>query len=133
MTNKICTSLEVSKKLKELGFEAENYFYWWYCDFEKKYTLTSEYEYFHADHIKNKIGAYTLEQILEMLPPTIKTEEYGHLVLSHQAIEYDTACTCDSHAECPMNCLIDEVKSRKDNLATTAACLLIQLKENKII
>ena len=131
MLNKICTDLETSKKLKELGIEMESNFY--------------HYEYFDSDRVtihydgnydkKYDVKAYTLEQILEMLPQYIgdnvlddDKKDPCHFVMSKNILYYINAgCKYRDTMH------LTTSKKTKDNLATTAARLLIKLKEDKII
>ena len=68
------TNLETSKKLKELGFEAETVFYWNQahenCD-DTYYLAYDEEDNPHSFELTNEIKAYDLETILEALPDEI--------------------------------------------------------------
>lgn len=134
MLEKICTNFETSRRLNELGIENEAFFYWWFFDFDKKYHLTSEDECIASSHLKNnKTKAYTLEQILEMLPEYIvrkdKRSKSGEIVLTlmlgKKSLWYANFMIEDS----------EEININEDcnNLTTAAAKLLIKLKEDKII
>ena len=127
--NKICTNFKTSKRLKELGIEEETFFYWWFYDFDKKVHLTSEHQYINSGHIKNKIKAYTLEQILEMLPKRIrlKSDKFPSRFFKY-SLKVDM-----KELKIYYNCS-SEIKYCIDidyNIATTGANLLIKLKENK--
>lgn len=145
MIKQICTDLETSKKLKELGFEAETEFYYTptYITTNEKRHL--ELQYWHdatrhsAWQISTLIKAYTLEQVLSKLPELIEhsfhyytlnfnyTEEY---IEYKRNIEYkpinDEPYTEDK-------VLICQIRDIRENWATTAAKLWIKLKESEII
>ena len=104
MLNKICTDLETSIKLKEIGIDFDAYFYW---NTETVNLETSGIKSFIKE--KYLVKAYTLEQILGMIPDQF-----------HDKIARETAIK-----------IFD--KSSDDNQATTAGKLLIKLKEGKII
>lgn len=127
MLEKICTSLEVSKKLKELRIKikTKSFFYWWFDDFTGKYELTSQHKYIHPNNLKDTVRAYILEQILEILPVEIPFEGCHPMTLS---IFRDKKGTTLDYADCYV-----VYKDKNENLATTAARLLIELKEDKII
>lgn len=133
MLNKICTDLKTSKKLKELGIEEETFFYWWFYDFDEKYHLTSDHSYVNPRHLKNKIKAYTLEQIMKILPQRIVVKDSNsfsgetvlELIADQDSVYYDNALIHDSPSI--------YIEEDCNNLATTAAKLLIKLKEDKII
>lgn len=72
MTNiqKHVTSLELSKKLKELGFKQESYFSWIRRERERKYSVwnpTEESEFSIGDEV-DKIPAYLASELWELLP-----------------------------------------------------------------
>jgi len=143
MLNKICTDLTVSRKLRILNvdLEFETGFAWKTPDFNK-FKLVSYYGWFEQDSISSKhhfkssskelvIPAYTLEQILDMLPMYI--EDYT-LAIYQDCIEYkgqpEVISKGGSTATKSKYCFM---KENDENLATTAAKLLIKLKEDKII
>lgn len=150
MLNKICTNLKTSKRLKELGIEGETQFYAvtysvtylvgkapqlgeFYC-----YMLDGEFYNEFGErvtmHVDGFCRAYSLEQIVERLPAQIKINDVKHhLVTGKYRIEYQTYCDCDSHEYCPVQYKYEFDKLKNENLATTAARLLINLKKDKII
>ena len=129
------TSFETSKKLKELGVDLPTKLFWQphYIDIKEpdsskwqlRYAdgLIHPYPKFHIpapgeDHLKGAYKAYTLEDILKVLP--IKFKLGWHVMpngISHTNKK-------------GLNCI-----PRKENetLADTAARLLIKLIEDKII
>lgn len=69
---KIVCSLELSKRLKELGVKQESYFYWWQC--EEYYCSDEKCKYRHggietseADNLEN-YSAFTASELGELLP-----------------------------------------------------------------
>lgn len=63
--NKICTSIEQSKKLIELGIDVNTAdMYWWYNG-QKYYAETID----HNDFQKRDIPAWSLSALLELIPP----------------------------------------------------------------
>ncbi len=74
MLYKICTDLETSKKLKEIKIKIETYFYWnqGIENQEDTYYLVHEDERAAPQRdLVNEIPAYTLEQLLHILPFTL--------------------------------------------------------------
>ena len=63
------TNYEISKKLKEAGFEAETDFYW-YC-----YDMGLAMRHIADADGKGNVKAYDLETILDALPKKIKFKE----------------------------------------------------------
>jgi len=69
-----CTSLEIFKRLKELGVKQESLWCWayeWDLNEERTGEKTIEARFFieHCDHKKNIIySAFTVAEIREMLP-----------------------------------------------------------------
>jgi len=153
MLNKICTDLETSKRLEELGIEGETCFYAvtylvdnvpQFCEFYC-YLLDGEfYNEFGTRatlQVNGYCRAYTLEQILEMLPMGFfqRFEGIGDSwtvfkmitdVDNVKGFEYISIMTkiIGEHAK-----LYSYKRNTNDNLATTAARLLIKLKEDRII
>ena len=114
------TSYEISKKLKEIGFEAETFFFWTKAP---KLTKTDEDRYVIAlanktDFFEEKqtFPAYHLETLLEALPK-INKQEY---LLCSGGIVY-------------LNDYISVGKEKNESLADTAGRLLIELFEAGII
>lgn len=130
MLDKICTDLETSKELERLGVQLitlkiSNFNAQW-VDGE----IYSNYEcerYDFGSHDKKEqdewCPAYTLEEILEMLPNCIWYLKIDKLLISYSHDKEfgggDTFLELD--------------KKDNENLATAAAKLVIKLKEYKII
>ena len=132
----ICTDLEISRKLKELGLNVETQLYYTKID-NDKYSIRS----YHSEFVKDMklcpedvyIATYTLEQILNKLPKSINSGSLWYNLnfdYTEECIEYkwisDEPYTEDK-------ILIWELRDVADNFATTAAKLWIQLKNYEII
>jgi len=119
MLEKICTDLETSKRLKELGFKAETNFYW---------IITAIDEWnknqWNIIYFKDRVMAkYTLEQILSELPDIIEVNNsIYYLMISKNSIYYFSHSKLEVFAN-----------YQENNLSTAAAKLWIKLKEDKII
>ena len=130
MLKKICTDLETSKKLKELGFDdSESEFVYWKGKPEYYHNLP----FFEINRIQDLITCYTLEQILKELPKSFNSGALRYNLnfdYTEECIEYkwisDEPYTEDK-------ILIWELRDIADNFATTAAKLWIKLKEYEII
>ncbi len=130
MLKSICTDLETSKKLRELGFDDSKSEFVYWRDKPEYYHNLPFYEIYK---IQDLISCYTLEQILKELPKSFNS---GGLVYNlnfdytEECIEYkwisDEPYTEDK-------ILIWELRDITDNFATTAAKLWIQLKNYEII
>jgi len=130
MLKRICTDLETSKKLKELGFDdSESEFIYWNGKPEYYHNLP----HFEIGRIQDLITCYTLEQILKELPKSFNSGALRYNLnfdYTEECIEYkwisDEPYTEDK-------ILIWELRDIADNFATTAAKLWIQLKNYEII
>lgn len=117
------TNLKTSKKLKELGFEAETIFYFLEVKpniYEVQYSAFNRYN-------KSVVKSYDLEIILEALPYTICKNTFEYTLSVHQ---YVVAYTEDSRED---GDLYGEVRRENESLANTAGRLLIKLLEDNII
>jgi|TARA_R100000084_G_scaffold107186_2_gene66676 hypothetical protein len=128
MLEKICTNLKTSKRLKELGFEAETNFLYTPTEItaseDKKLELqhwaATEYIVWKKDSL---IPAYTLEQILSELPDIIEVNNsIYHLMISKNSIYYFSHSKLEVFAN-----------YQENNLSSSSAKLWIKLKEDKII
>jgi hypothetical protein len=137
MLEKICTDLETSKRLKELGFEAETDFYWTITTIDEWNKNQWNIIYFKDRGMAKyepTVPAYTLEQILKKtkrfyklslseLPDFIEVNNsIYHLMISKNSIYYF------SHSKLKVFANYQE-----NNLSTSAAKLWIKLKEDEII
>lgn len=127
------TSLELSKKLKELGFPQNSEFYWYQVDVEdypdegtilrnekgillKPTTLPHE----------RRIAAYLATELGEWLPSNITIENYKFI---NAAFEKDK---CGWYGELSsLECKAYHIKLK--NLSNAMATMLIYLAENNII
>ena len=117
MLEEICTDLETSKKLKELGIAKDSPAIYFYSDFQCGFRFKANDEFVHKNLLHTTFKTYTLEQILEMLPKYLGyCHEEKYFEFCHPTIQ---------------NCMI--FKTKDESLATTAARLLIKLIEDKII
>jgi hypothetical protein len=104
--DRFCSNLETSKIIKDLKiFKYPSSFFWWD---DGKITISTD----GCPLNQESVAAYTLEQLLEELP---------YYKLEDGDLNYD-----NSYPE-----IIK--KSRKGNLATHAALLLIRLEEDRMI
>jgi len=130
MLEKICTDLETSKKLKELGFDdSESEFVYWKGKPEYYHNLP----FFEIDRIQDLITCYTLEQILKELPKSFNSGALRYNLnfdYTEECIEYKWISN-EPYTEDKI--LIWELRDIADNFATTAAKLWIKLKEYEII
>jgi len=119
MLEKICTDLETSKKLKELGFDdSESEFVYWKDKLKYYYNLP-----FEVDKIQDLISCFTFEQIVNELPQMIEiNNNIYHLMISKNSIYYF------SHSRLEIF-----INYQESNLSISAAKLWIKLKEDKII
>ena len=128
MLEKIFTNLKTSKRLKELGFEAETNFLYTPTEItaseDKKLELqhwaATEYIVWKKDSL---IPAYTLEQIINELPDIIEVNNsIYHLMISKNSIYYFSHSKLEVFAN-----------YQENNLSSSSAKLWIKLKEDKII
>ena len=109
-------SLELAKKMKELGFEQESYVYWENVRKKKpSWFLTNRTSWATAEG--NKCSAYTVAELGEML-----STQYSHWRKAsfnndpHYQASFKYSKDLDSHTE-----------------ADARASMLIYLKENKLL
>lgn len=105
------TNFEISKKLKEAGFEAETDFYW-YC-----YDKGQEMRHIADADGKGNVKAYDLETLLYALPK-INKQEY---LLCSGGIVYLN----DDY--------ISVGKEKNESLADTAGKMWLLLKEKGLV
>lgn len=125
MLDKICTDLETSKKLKELGFnDSESEFVYW----EGKPHYYHSLPFYEVDRIQDLIVCYSLEQIINELPISIA---YGHYQYYLTFEKCQGVFWYEGEHNQPRKFEIATINN--DNLATTAAKLWIELKEHEIM
>tara|TARA_R110000751_G_scaffold93840_2_gene183228 strand:- start:89 stop:502 length:414 start_codon:yes stop_codon:yes gene_type:complete len=136
MLDKICTDLTTSKRLKELEIEIKTKFYWESDIYNQNYSVGCWYEK-PQDNVGyfEYIPCFTLEQILEILPKEIEADfdEETQTYRSTYIFKLSTAET--GYFMGYVNLISDNIyidfRCIEDNLATTAARLLIKLIEEK--
>ena len=67
-------SLDLAKKLKELGVRQESIFYWRILQYDKSISLV--YGRMGSPGICEWVSAFTVAELGEMLPPFVTTEKY---------------------------------------------------------
>lgn len=122
------TSFEISKKLRDLGIHLDTNFSWIKMDHAEN-GGTMIWEIHYEDNVNGieypneyHIEAYTLEDILEVLPKHLSSEGYSESLIvevKYNLIGYEM--------------IWNEGRKENETLATTAARLLIKLLEDKII
>lgn len=130
MIKQICTDLETSKRLKELGFDdSKSEFVYW----NNKPCYYHSLPFYEIDRIQDLITCYTLEQILKELPKSFNSGALRYNLnfdYTEECIEYKWISN-EPYTEDKI--LIWELRDIADNFATTAAKLWIKLKESEII
>jgi hypothetical protein len=129
------TNLGNSKRLKELGFEAETNFCFRPYD-KNKYQKAIYCTDRDLMKCKDVYAAYDLETILDALPKTYIDEgadeiyQHGFLIIN---IEYGEIGFCVDSEDMEMSILLACTKNEGESLTDCAARLLINLIEDKII
>lgn len=139
------TSYEISKKLKEAGFDAETDFYWYCYDKEQEMRHIAD-----ADG-KNNVKAYNLETILDALPDFItkeyKSKEDGEvrefrerLIITKNKIRYscdDIENADDANRYYQEYGYMEDIsvfnKFNNESLADTAGKMWLLLKEKGLV
>lgn len=126
-------SLELSKKLKELGVKQESLFYWSDADVyteEKGWTVNYRSKITKRDGVElDWYSAYTVAELGEMLPHSVRTD--ARLSTLRACTSEDkrthgiTGYTIDGQVTIEMICATTEADAR--------AKMLIYLLENKLI
>ena len=122
------TNFEISKKLKEIGFEAETDIYWYCYDNGQAMRHVAD-----ADG-KGNVKSYDLETILDALPARIeKNEKLYDLLLRHNILGYYATSLKLDYDNIQLDDYIFELYDHDKSLADTAGRLLIELFEAGII
>ena len=105
------TNFEISKKLKEIGFEAETDIYWYCYDNGQAMRHVAD-----ADG-KGNVKSYDLGTILDALPLVIERAVSGNDIyfkMNKNRVWYENSCNCDSNEYCRGNIYyrIDRQKKR---------------------
>lgn len=111
------TSYEISKKLKEAGFDAESSFFW--CRLDKDLIRIHISQSHSVPESIDKIKAYDLETILDALPK-INKQEYSTLLCSDGIVYVN-----DDY--------ISVGKEKNESLADTAGKMWLLLKEKGLV
>ena len=119
--NKICTSLEQSKKLIELGIDIKTADICWSIDIPDLPTLLA-YPITDCDNWENKIPAWSLSALLELIPDKISiSNESYYLSFTKKSVEFRGPITWDGQ----------KAKSfEMDNTLDAAFEMVCWLKEN---
>ena len=139
------TNFEISKKLKEAGFEAETDFYW-YC-----YDNGQQMRHIADADGKGNVKAYDLETILDALPDSItreyKSKENGEvkkfkekLIIEKNEIRYscdDIENADDANRYFQEYGYMQDIgvfkKFDENSLADTAGRMWLELKEKNLL
>ena len=131
MLNTISTNYELSKKLKDLGFNQDTELYWSNEKGEQDYFLYVKHTWSeNPSHVK----AYTLEQILKALPEDIKFRDHNS-EFGFQEGGLKLMCICYfeiGYYDANDSAIYDCEQKDDESLADTAARLLILLHEKGI-
>ncbi len=124
------TSFEISKKLKEVGVMLDDYTYC-YCAEGQLWNAGFEISPWENEDLNDYYAAYTLEDILEVLPIEISVKTKMLDITSYWLeIDYCSKCFWYSNEYCSVyQTDFEENKT----LADTAARLLSKLIADKII
>ena len=129
------TSLELSKKLKELGVEQES-LWCWVCKRGRKWTSEEDHWFLHETESSynykgnDKCSAFTVAELGEMLPNNINENfRIYHLKLRNYGDSFGIAYELDNDEEDNWM-LHDEIETTEAN---ARAKMLIYLIENKLI
>lgn len=108
--NKICTSLEQSKKLIELGIDVNTADVCWSIDIPDLPTLLA-YPITDCDNWENKIPAWSLSALLKLFDDKAGlAKEYGTW------FAYDNGKShCDKHCDDPVDAAFEMVCWLKEN------------------
>lgn len=127
--NKICTSMEQSKKLIELGIDintADMHYSTWTILNEGEYILSPNQgetiEELQEDYGNQVIPAWSLSALLELMPTDDKKDEYYVDIESHS--DYHIV----SYRNCWDGCIHSEYS--EESLLDAAFEMVIWLKEN---
>ena len=118
------TDLKTSRKLKELGFDAETVFYFLETEpnvYEVQYSALNRYN-------ELVVKSYDLETILEALPENFQHDD---MELFFNMNKEEIGYYYNEYGEYYSNIALK--LNAKESLATTAARLLIKLVEGGII
>jgi hypothetical protein len=122
-------SLELAKKLKELGVKQESLFSWFKEDYSEKTRLSARESYeesmIMAENWSRISSAYTVAELGEMLPPGYGSHKVADILYSSEQTEPHVEFSCTSPYKHPPTVTHTEADAR--------AKMLISLIENNII
>lgn len=134
LEEQVC-SLELSKRLKELGVKQESLF-WWVVDRYDGNTYVLDYigscglcsSAFNGNYEGKEISAFTVAELLELLPYCVDGDNgsKAYLDVYKTISDYQVA-----YSELEVKCTLGPVNDK--NLADCLAELLIKVKENENI
>lgn len=121
LEDQVC-SLELAKRLKELGIKQESLFFW-YCDESRDdVSILNRDESFvfgGVGYFTSKFPAFTVAELGEMLPRRYFSNKYVHATDG----AYDWECKCKDEI----------VQALAKTEADARAKMLIYLLENKLV
>ena len=124
------TSLELSKRLKELGVNQESLFYWTHLNGEDFLMIVKDFEgeSIPKDRKDEFTSAFTVAELGEMLPDNEKyRDEYWQLTMSKWPSGYSVDYMNDFHRT------LDCGQPKDEFLANALAKMLIYLLEQSLI
>jgi hypothetical protein len=127
------TNYEISKKLAEIGFEAETGFYWY------EYDKGEEMRYIADADGAGKYKAYDLEILLDAIPKTLSVMQEIYPIGFHLNIDLNESAQTFSYIEDGLLSLQEHheeafvIKTQDESLADTAGLLIIWLYEKNLI
>lgn len=135
------TSFEISKKLKEAGFEAQSSFFW--CRLDKDLIRIHISQSYSVPESFDKIKAYDLETILDALPECIKYKKYRScreyylfLQVPTKKLGYYDGCNeyMDHYCMGEEDGIFEVSKlSSNESLADTAGRMWLELKKKNLL
>ena len=126
------TSYEISKKLKEAGFEADADYYW-------VEGIICVNAYVFSDYMtggKKLCNSYDLETLLDALPSVIERKGWGNDIyfkMNKNGFCYENSCSCDSSEYCPLETYYHIDRQKNESLADTAGKMWLLLKEKGMV
>lgn len=136
-------SLELAKKMKELGFKQESLFWWFNIGYPQSWRLCERildkdaikgWKYKEKNDKENTIvSAYTVAELGEMLPPDTPSERVSDKTsICWMQMSEDGDTYWDEKSQ-ELNEETDYNIFKADTEANARAKMLIHLKENKLI
>lgn len=119
------SSVELSKKLKDLEISVNTCFNWVYNKDKNKWSIFANSPLSQNLTWDNKITAYSASEILELLPHSLKINEKKYFI----------SMDCDKHIFYEDMPLTNEIhiSSSTDNFVNSCAKMLIHLIENNLL